>query len=103
MFENKEFHGVYYSRFIASWYASGGEWIEYDEDRFKKWLSQIEFWDCSEPIRHVKVDGKWIIENEDKIIKSYMPEEVIDEIYNFATNGKLELEANAKLFLAKNK
>ena len=49
------------------------------------------------------MDGKWVIENEDKIVKSYMPEEVIDEIYWFGTNGKLELQNNAKVFLAKNK
>lgn len=103
MLENKAFHWVYYSRFIASWYKAGGEEIEYDESRFKKWLSQIEFWDCDEPIRHKLVDGKWVIENEDKIVKSYMPEEVIDEIYWFGTNGKLELQNNAKVFLAKNK
>ena len=49
------------------------------------------------------VDGKWVIENEDKIIKSYIPEEVINEIYYLATNGKLELQDNAKLFLKNNK
>lgn len=71
MFENKNYKMIYYSRFVASWINAGGklDW------KFKTWLHQLE------------IDGELI------------PEDIIDEIYNYATNGKLELEENAKRFL----
>lgn len=70
MFENKTYHGIYYSRFVASWAKTVGK-INY---RFREWLENL------------KIDGE------------HIPEEIIMEIYNFADNGKLELETNAKLF-----
>lgn len=73
MFENKKFEGIYYSRFIASWINVGGKMNR----RFADWLRTIE------------VNGKDI------------PEDVIREIYNLATNGKLELENSAEKFLEK--
>ena len=75
IFKNKTFEGIYYSRFIASWYNEGGapNWA------MKDWL------------RTLTVNGKT------------MPEEVIKEIYNLATNGKLELESSAKNFIKENR
>ena len=70
MFENKSYKGIYYSRFIAS-YAKYQK-IDYS---FKHWLQQI------------KIDGE------------VLPDEVIFEIYDLATNGKLELETNAHVYL----
>ena len=75
MFENKEYMGIHYSRFIASWMKMGGK-INY---KFKEWLRSL------------------IINNEN------IPEEIIREIYDFADNGKLELQENAAKFLAADK
>ena len=72
MFENKTFEGIYYSRFIASWINEGGGKCDY---RFREWL------------RTLTINGKAI------------PEEVIKEIVNLGSNGKMELEHIAKKFL----
>lgn len=70
-FENKEFEGIHYSRFIASFANEGGK---VRSKSFKCWLKQLI------------INGK------------SMPEDVVDEIYFIATNGKLELEDNAAKF-----
>jgi len=73
MFENKLAGGnVHYSRIIASWTkVCTKEHMPVFFDRvFKGWLKDIG---CSE--------------------------EEIRDIYNMATNGKLELETSAKLYL----
>lgn len=71
MFENKQFEGIYYSRFVASWFKHGkGNWR-----KFRRWL------------RTLTVNGKPI------------PADVEQEIYDFATNGKLELEQSIDRFL----
>lgn len=81
MFENKYFEGIHYSRFIASWYNVGGKRIHSHVDsekrpnEFVRWLKQIV------------VNDK------------HMPEEVINDILEMATNGKLELEVNAARFM----
>ena len=69
--ENKVFRGIHYSRFVASWTNMGGKtnWM------FKAWLAQLTIND--EPI----------------------PEEIVQDIYDYGTNGKMELEQNAKAFL----
>ena len=71
MFTNKLYEGIYYSRIVASWTNKRGAVTP----RFKKWLKTIT------------INGKPI------------PEDVIDEIYFFGTNGKLELEESAKRFI----
>lgn len=73
MFENKDFEGIYYTRFIASWYNVGGKKIRFN-DEFRSWLKTLT------------INGKSI------------PEDIIDEIIYLATNGKLELEVNARNF-----
>ena len=75
MFENKIYEGIHYSRFIASWVKVGGELKSRNAWLMKDWLRQLTI--------------------NDKPI----PEEVIMEIYIFATNGKLELQESAKRFL----
>lgn len=70
MFENKIYEGIYYSRFVASWTNEVGS-ITHD---FKDWL------------RTLTINGKKI------------PENIIQEIYEFGCNGKLELELSAKGF-----
>ncbi len=67
MFENKVYEGIHYSRFVASWTKKGGM-MSY---RFRKWLE------------HLTINGKKI------------PEEIVQEIYNYGTDGKLELEIDA--------
>ena len=71
-FENKEFEGVHYSRFIASFAKEGGNVRSMS---FKRWLRQLV------------INGK------------SMPEEVVNDIYFIAANGKLELEDDAAMFL----
>lgn len=73
-FENKKFEGIYYSRFIASYVKVAGEFYR---DEFMSWLKQLV------------ISGKT------------MPDEIVREITYLATNGKLELESNARAFLKK--
>jgi hypothetical protein len=72
MFENKEFEGIYYTRFIASYVKVKGG---FNGDEFRRWL------------RSLKINGQT------------MTEDIIWDIYNIATNGKLELETNVRNFL----
>ena len=74
MFENKLWEGIYYSRFIASYYDAGGV-IHGHRKQFTDWLMQL------------LINGK------------HMPERIANEIYWFATDGKLELETNAAKYL----
>lgn len=71
MFENEIVNGIHISRIIASWHNVGGEngW------KFKLWLESLVIND-----RH------------------FTPDEV-KRITNFADNGKLELECNARVFI----
>ena len=72
MFENKEFEGIYYSRFVASYVKVRGK------------INPIEFKDW---LRSLTINGKKI------------PEDVIFDIYDLGTSGKLELETNLKYYL----
>ena len=67
--ENKKFKGIHYSRIIASWF---GDWKT--NWKFQEWL------------RNLEIEGE------------KLPEDVIMDIYNLGTNGKMELETNAKMF-----
>lgn len=84
MFENKVYEGIYYSRFIASWYNSGGYRIHsyVDSDKrpnyFVRWLKQL------------------------RINEKTMPEEVIYDILEMATNGEYELERDCDRFFKGN-
>lgn len=84
MFENKLFEGIHYSRFIASWYISGGYIIRshVDSERrpneFVRWLKQL------------RVNDK------------ELPDDVIRDILEMATNGKAELEWNCNKFFKEN-
>jgi len=69
-FENKKFEGIHYSRIIASWANKGVR----NDELFKEWLGTITINDKS------------------------IPPEVIDEIYDMATCGKLELETSVIRF-----
>ena len=72
MFENGNFNGIYYSRFIASWVKKGGMLkTGHDISMFRSWLTEIG---CDD--------------------------ETVDKITFLASNGKLELENSAKKFLA---
>ena len=62
-------NGTYYSRYIASWLNEGGQ-IKGNRTQFMKWLTSVG---CTD--------------------------EEAKDIYNMATNGKLELESNAKWFI----
>ena len=72
MFENGNFNGIFYSRFIASWVRKGGMLkTGHDISMFKSWLTEIG---CDD--------------------------ETVDKITFLASNGKLELENSAEKFLA---
>ena len=72
MFENGNFNGIYYSRFIASWVRKGGMLkTGHDISMFRKWLTEIG---CDD--------------------------ETVDKITFLASNGKLELENSAERFIA---
>lgn len=73
MFENKVFEGIHYSRFIASWINKSGVGLG---RQFIEWLKTLT------------INGRSI------------PDNVIREIYNFGTNGKLELEESARNFMS---
>lgn len=71
MFENKSIRGIYASRYIASWVREGGELSNYKKKSlFVKWLRRLG-----------------------------LDQEEVDYIYNFATNGKMELESDARRFI----
>ena len=72
MFENGNFNGIFYSRFIASWVRKGGMLkTGHDISMFRKWLTEIG---CDD--------------------------ETVDKITFLASNGKLELENSAEKFIA---
>lgn len=71
MFENRIIEGIHISRFVASWVNKGGK-LNFE---FKEWLKTLTI-------------------NERKLT-----DEEIQDIYNFGTNGKLELEILATKFL----
>lgn len=73
MFENKKFEGIHYSRFIASWTNEVG-FVSYE---MKDWLKTITIND------------------------KHLPDDVIEEIYEMGSTGKLELETSAKFFAKK--
>ena len=83
-FENRMIEGIYMSRFVASWINEGGNFKRKFVDGqiivpFKEWLKTLTI-------------------NDRKLT-----DEEIYDIYNFATNGKLELEVLAANFMAKQK
>lgn len=84
MFENKLFEGIHYSRFIASWYRSGGKRIcshvdsEKRPNDFVRWLKTL------------------------RVNDRELPEDVINDILEMATNGKMELEFNAYNYIKEN-
>ena len=70
-FENGNFNGIFYSRFIASWVRKGGMLkTGHDISMFRSWLTEIG---CDD--------------------------ETVDKITFLASNGKLELENSAERFL----
>ena len=72
-FENKSIRGIYATRFLASWLKMGGMLCAgKDVDNFRSWLLSLG----------LNSDEVWTI--------MYL-----------ATNGKMELEVNAKAFLKK--
>ena len=79
MFENDLVKGIHKSRYIASWCNVGGSLKRGDAWRFQDWL------------RSLVIDGEHLTEDE------------VMSIYNYATNGKLELESNARLFIIRRK
>ena len=84
-FENKIFEGIHYSRFIASWFRAGGNFKDFKITKgniIKRQLCLFRDW-----LRSLTINGKNI------------PEDVIVEIVDMATSGKLELEESAKKFI----
>ncbi len=71
-FENAIIRGIHISRYIASWNHEGGK----INTSFRYWLKQLV------------IDGEHLTDDE------------IRRIYNFAKNGKLELQSNASVFLS---
>lgn len=73
MFENKIWEGIYYSRFVASWNkVHNGKFRRFE---FEDWLMQLT------------INGKC------------MDNQTAKEICEFADNGKMELEDNARQFI----
>lgn len=73
MFENKVYNGIYATRFIASWVRSGGSLASHDDlIEFSNWLVSLGL--SMDDARYIK---------------------------DLASNGKMELEYSARLFLKK--
>lgn len=74
MYENRQINGyTHATRYIASWLKVGGQLrTGEDYDDFKEWLKSLE-----------------------------LDERDVNHIYYLAINGKMELEYEAKMFLAK--
>lgn len=80
MLENKSVRGIHVSRYVASWAKAGGTLTlsaRTGRSAFRNWLSTLT------------IDGACLTENE------------IQQICNYASNGKFELETSAKMFLEK--
>lgn len=77
-FENKIFEGIHYSRFIASWIKANGNEL-YGIGHFRKWLKSL------------------IINDK------HIPDDIIQEICNLMSNGKLELQENARKWISNQK
>ena len=74
-FENGTYNGIYYTRFIASWVRKGGMLKSgHDISLFRSWLKHLGLGSLD-----------------------------IDRVTFLATNGKMELEGDAKEFLEENK
>lgn len=69
IFENRLIRGIHKSRYCASWMRAVG--VKFNRG-FKEWLKTLV------------IDGEHLTEDE------------IQEIWLFATNGKLELQESAK-------
>lgn len=76
MFENKLIKDIHCSRYVASYVRSGGSLSSREAWRFKGWLKSLV------------INGENLSDDE------------VRYIYNYGTNGKLELEENAARFLA---
>lgn len=74
MFENKKINDIHATRYIMSWVRVGGQLGLHGEgvDEFREWLESMK-----------------------------LDEDDISDIVYLATNGKMELESNAKGFLNK--
>lgn len=70
-FENSVVKGIHKSRYVSSWVKEGGK----INGLFRRWLATL------------RIDGEALTDDE------------IREIYNYADNGKLELETRAHLFI----
>ena len=87
MFENNLVKNIHKSRYVASWINMGGTFGRHTQNikdgpfvksgryAFVKWLGTLV------------IDGEHLTEDE------------IQDIYTYATNGKLELEGSAARFL----
>lgn len=79
-FKNEEIKGINISRYIASWYNAGGSSIRVYAPKFAEWLQSITFIADDEENKHLSKDE-------------------IKRIVYFATNGKMELEDLAEIFI----
>ena len=75
-FQNSIIKGIHKSRYVASWVKQGGSLTRKESYKFQEWLETIRF------------DGSVRLSQDE-----------IQEIYNYATNGKLELEILAAAYL----
>ncbi len=76
-FKNEIINGIHCSRYIASWCTAGGELhgSKRRDGEFIDWL------------KNLFINGRFLTDEE------------VTFIHQFASNGKLELEINAKEFL----
>lgn len=83
-FENSTFEGIHYSRIIASWYNVGGKRIRSHVDSEKRPNDFVRW------LRTLSINGRNI------------PEDVIHDILEMASNGKMELEFEAYNYMKEN-
>lgn len=87
MFENEKIKNIHISRYIASWYRSGGGRIYpayFTRDpRYKSGAKTFADW-----LKTLVIDGE------------HLTDEEVQRICSFADNGKLELEDSAKAYLS---
>lgn len=82
-FENKVINGIFASQYVAAWVKECGGC----EDHYIKKDGKIErVWPFRKWLEQLLINGRHLTDDEVRFIT------------NFATNGKLELEVNAKKF-----
>lgn len=87
MFENSLIRNIHKSRYVASWTNMGGTFGRHSQNIKDRPLVKTGRYAFQDWLGTLVIDGEHLTKDE------------INEIYLYATNGKLELETSAAKFM----